>query len=93
MGSSLQNVSRLFPVIAHAVAVFGDEQKATQWLSTPLPLLANRSPQDMPASDEELTVVEQTLTRIDHNISRRKLKSTVQLGSRMEELLISNHRG
>ena len=68
MGRSLQNVSRLIPVIAHAVAVFGDEQKATRWLSTPLPLFENRSPQHMLATDEGLTLVEQTLTRIEHNI-------------------------
>ena len=35
------------PVIAHAVAVFGDEQKATHWLSTPLALFNNRPPTDL----------------------------------------------
>jgi putative toxin-antitoxin system antitoxin component (TIGR02293 family) len=57
------------PVIAHAVAVFGDEQKATHWLSTPLPLLGNRSPAELLASNEGLALVEQTLTRIEHNIA------------------------
>jgi putative toxin-antitoxin system antitoxin component (TIGR02293 family) len=56
------------PVIAHAVAVFGDEQKATHWLSTPLALLGNRTPAELLASNEGLVLVEQTLTRIEHNI-------------------------
>jgi putative toxin-antitoxin system antitoxin component (TIGR02293 family) len=56
------------PVIAHAVAVFGDEQKATHWLSTPRALLGNRTPAELLASNEGLVLVEQTLTRIEHNI-------------------------
>ncbi len=68
MASSLQNVSRLVPVIAHAVGVFGDERKATHWLSTPLPFFENRAPQDLLETDEGLDLVEQTLTRIEHNI-------------------------
>ena len=56
------------PVIAHAVAVFGDEQKATHWLSTPLALLGNRTPAELLGSNEGLVLVEQTLTRIEHNI-------------------------
>ena len=35
-------IARIVPVVAHAVAVFGDEHKASHWLSTPLPLLENR---------------------------------------------------
>ena len=61
-------VARLVPVIAHAVAVFGDEQKATHWLSTPLAILENRAPTDLLASDEGIDLVERTLTRIEHNI-------------------------
>jgi putative toxin-antitoxin system antitoxin component (TIGR02293 family) len=61
-------VPRLIPVIAHPIAVFGDEQKATHWLSTPLPLLENRAPADLLATDEGLELVERTLTRIEHNI-------------------------
>ena len=56
------------PVIAHAVAVFGDEQKATHWLSTPLPILGNRSPAELLSSKEGIALVEQTLARIEHNI-------------------------
>jgi putative toxin-antitoxin system antitoxin component (TIGR02293 family) len=61
-------VARLVPVIAHAVAVFGDEQKATHWLSTPLAILENRTPTALLASDEGIELVERTLTRIEHNI-------------------------
>ena len=61
-------VARLVPVIAHAVAVFGDEQKATHWLSTPLAILENRAPADLLSSDEGMELVERTLTRIEHNI-------------------------
>ena len=56
-------------VIAHAVAVFGDEQKASHWLSTPLPLLDNRAPAELLSSDEGIQTVERTFTRIEHNIS------------------------
>jgi putative toxin-antitoxin system antitoxin component (TIGR02293 family) len=55
-------------VIAHAVAVFGDEQKATDWLSTPLAILGNRAPTELLSSNDGLALVEQTLTRIEHNI-------------------------
>jgi putative toxin-antitoxin system antitoxin component (TIGR02293 family) len=68
MATPLHNVSRLVPVIAHAVAVFGDEQKATHWLSTPLPFFENRASQDLLQTDEGFALVEQTLTRIEHNI-------------------------
>jgi putative toxin-antitoxin system antitoxin component (TIGR02293 family) len=68
MASSLLDVRRLVPVIAHAVAVFGDEHKATHWLSTPLPFFENRAPQQLLETEEGLALVEQTLTRIEHNI-------------------------
>jgi putative toxin-antitoxin system antitoxin component (TIGR02293 family) len=61
-------VARLIPVIAHAVAVFGDEQKATHWLSEPLVILGNRAPAELLATIEGTALVEQTLTRIEHNI-------------------------
>ena len=61
-------VSRLVPVIAHAVAVFGDERKAKHWSSTPLVILGNRTPTELLASSEGTALVERTLTRIEHNI-------------------------
>ncbi len=39
-------ISRIVSVVAHAVAVFGDEYKASHWLSTPLALLGNRALSD-----------------------------------------------
>ena len=56
------------PVIAHAVAVFGNEQKATHWLSTPLRIFGDRAPSELLESNEGLALVEETLTRIEHNI-------------------------
>ena len=38
------DIAPIIPVIAHAVAVFGDEHKASHWLATPLAILGNRSP-------------------------------------------------
>ena len=61
-------LTRLVTVIAHAVAVFGDEQKATHWLSTPLALFDNRAPTDLLATGEGIELVERTLTRIEHII-------------------------
>jgi putative toxin-antitoxin system antitoxin component (TIGR02293 family) len=61
-------VANLVPVIAHAVAVFGDEQKATHWLSAPLGILGDHTPVELMASAEGIALVERTLTRIEHNI-------------------------
>jgi putative toxin-antitoxin system antitoxin component (TIGR02293 family) len=61
-------VTSLIPVIAHAVAVFGDEQKATDWLSTPLEIFGNRTPAELMVTAEGIAVVERILTRIEHNI-------------------------
>ena len=61
-------LTRLVPVIGHAVAVFGDEQKATHCLSTPLALFDNQTPTELLATSEGIELVERTLTRIEHNI-------------------------
>ena len=63
-------LTRLVPVIAHAVAVFGDEQKATHWLSTPVALFDNQTLTELLATStsEGIELVERTLTRIEHNI-------------------------
>lgn len=62
------DLDQLLPIVAHAVAVFGDEVKAAHWLTTPLPLFANQSPATLLADEAGLERVEQTLTRIEHNI-------------------------
>ncbi len=69
MAASTLNVQRIIPVVAHAVAVFGDEHKAAHWLSTLLPFIDNRTPSDLMETDEGLARVEQLLTRIEHNIT------------------------
>lgn len=61
-------VDDMIPVIAHAVAVFGDEYKASHWLKTPLPILDNQSPDQLLVTTGGLERVEQILTRIEHNI-------------------------
>ena len=67
MTSPLPDVSRSVPVIAHAVGVFGEEQKAAHWLSTPLPFFGHRVPQELLNTEKGLALVEQTLTRVEHN--------------------------
>jgi len=62
------DVERIVPVVAHAVAVFGDEKKASHWLATPLPVLGDRSPSQLLDAQEGIELVEQVLTRIEHNI-------------------------
>jgi len=64
----LLDVERVLPVVAHAFAVFGDEKKASHWLATPLPLLGDRSPSQLLEGQEGIELVEQVLTRIEHNI-------------------------
>jgi putative toxin-antitoxin system antitoxin component (TIGR02293 family) len=61
-------VHRLVPVVARAIAVFGDELKASHWFDTPLPLFDNRTPSEMLETEEGKALVEQTLLRIEHNI-------------------------
>jgi uncharacterized protein (DUF2384 family) len=60
-------LEQVIPIVAHAVAVFGDEQKASHWLDTPSPLLGNRSPVEV-LSGGDIQAVDTILTRIEHNI-------------------------
>lgn len=59
---------RIVPAIAHAIAVFGDEHKATHWLSTPLPILDDKTPAGVLHTNDGIARVEQILIRIEHNI-------------------------
>lgn len=61
-------MSRIVPVIAHAVAVFGDEGKASHWFLTRLPLLGDRSPSQVLEHADGPERIDQMLTRIEHNI-------------------------
>ena len=66
---SIVTVEELFPVAAHAVAVFGDEHKATHWFSmTPLRELNGRTPAQAVHEKGGIAQVEKILTRIEHNI-------------------------
>ncbi|HME06916.1 MAG TPA: RyR domain-containing protein [Bryobacteraceae bacterium] len=62
------DLEQILPIIAHAVGVFGDEKKASHWLRTPLPLLGDRSPSQLLAEQGGIDLIEQVLTRIEHNI-------------------------
>jgi putative toxin-antitoxin system antitoxin component (TIGR02293 family) len=64
----VSSVNHMVPVIAHAVAVFGDEHKASHWLKTPLQLIDNRTPSQLLTTAAGVKRVEQILTRIEHNI-------------------------
>lgn len=67
-GAGRFDAGRILPIVAHAVAVFGDERKASHWLATPLPLLGDRSPSQLLDGQDGVDLVEQVLTRIEHNI-------------------------
>lgn len=62
------DLASLVPVVAHAVAVFGDEEKASHWLATPLPFFRNCSPIEILGEPGGIHLVEKTLSRIEHNI-------------------------
>jgi len=67
-GKSAADMNRVVPIAAHAVAVFGNEQKASHWLSTPLALLGNLSPVQSLARGGADELIDQILTRIEYNI-------------------------
>jgi putative toxin-antitoxin system antitoxin component (TIGR02293 family) len=58
----------IVPVIAHAVSVFGDEHKATHWLSTPLAILDHKTPAEVLQTKDGIPRLEQILIRIEHDI-------------------------
>ena len=61
------DVGPAIPIVAHAIAVFGDEHKASHWLQTPLALLGDRTPAQV-LSRGDIHAVDAILTRIEHNI-------------------------
>jgi len=61
-------IARIVPVIAHAIAVFGDEHKAAHWLSTPLSILDGQVPSELLNTEQGIGRVEEILGRIEHNI-------------------------
>jgi len=65
--SAAADVDRLLPIVAHAVAVFGDEQRASHWFKTPLAILDDLSPAQILARGGG-DRIDQILTRIEYNI-------------------------
>jgi putative toxin-antitoxin system antitoxin component (TIGR02293 family) len=63
-----QLVPAIVPVVAHAVAVFGDEHKASHWLTTPLAILDGHAPSELLTNAAGIARVEELLTRIEHNV-------------------------
>jgi uncharacterized protein (DUF2384 family) len=55
------------PVVAHALGVFGDEQKTSHWFATPLAMLRGQTPSQLLA-EGNAELVDRILTRIEHNI-------------------------
>jgi putative toxin-antitoxin system antitoxin component (TIGR02293 family) len=62
------DIDRIIPIVAHAVVVFGDAQKASHWLVTPLALLGDRSPSQILAGGGDGEDIERILTRIEYDI-------------------------
>ena len=67
-GNAVVDIERIVPIVAHAVAVFGDQKKASHWLATPLALPGNLSPAQVLARGTDGEAIDQILTRIEHNI-------------------------
>lgn len=65
---STEGLETLIPLVAHALATFGDENKATHWLSTPLQILEGATPFQVMSKQGGPELIETILTRIDHNI-------------------------
>ncbi len=65
--TSQASIERLLPVLARVVAVFGDEQESSLWLSTPLSCFDDRSPQELLTSEEGIARVEELLARIERS--------------------------
>jgi putative toxin-antitoxin system antitoxin component (TIGR02293 family) len=59
-------VVRLARISAQALATFGSEEKAAQWLRRPNRALGNRPPFDLLDSDIGIRQVEEVLSRIAH---------------------------
>ena len=66
--TAVVGIDHIVPIVAHAVGVFGDEQKASHWLSTPLVILGDLSPAQVLAREGGTETIDRILTRIEHNI-------------------------
>jgi len=55
-------------VWAHAVQVFGTEQKAWRWMTTPLSELDDQTPEQVLAADPSSDEVDAVLDRIEYGV-------------------------
>lgn len=63
-----ERVARLMRVFVRAVDVLQDEEKARQWLTRPLVVLAGKSPLSLLATEPGAREVEQVLGRLEHGV-------------------------
>ncbi len=55
-------------VTGRAIEVFGDREKASRWLRTPLPSLSNRTPLSMLKTADGIEQIEDVLGRIEQGV-------------------------
>ena len=55
-------------IVARAIEVLGDKDKALRWLQAPVRVLGNQTPVSLLSTAEGLARVEDTLGRIEHGI-------------------------
>jgi len=58
----------LVDVLARAIEVFGEREKALQWLRTPVRSLGDKTPISLLSTTEGLTRVRDVLGQIEHGI-------------------------
>lgn len=72
IGAEADRALRVVAILAKAVNVFGDDEKARRWLSKPKAVLdptgAARSPYELLGSEHGARLVEQRLVQIDHGM-------------------------
>jgi putative toxin-antitoxin system antitoxin component (TIGR02293 family) len=61
-------MAEVVEVVAHAMQVFGDRNKAVRWLRTPIPSLGDRTPEEMLTVEGGFEKVHQVLGRIEHGV-------------------------
>jgi uncharacterized protein (DUF2384 family) len=64
-----KEIVRYRAIVSRAVEAFGDEVKASRWLSLPNPDLSGRTPlQAAQSSGYDIQVLEPIFTRIEHGV-------------------------
>jgi putative toxin-antitoxin system antitoxin component (TIGR02293 family) len=60
--------SRFITLCVHAGEVFANQEKALDWLQTPNPSLADRTPLEAAATEEGFQDADEVLTRIEFGV-------------------------